>query len=54
MTANTRADGEEYLRLTPRFDIRATTRSYPIRFADHALGDLSHGRFGGGAILHND
>jgi propanol-preferring alcohol dehydrogenase len=53
VTANTRADGEEFLRLAARFGIRATTTSYPMAAADRALGDLAHGRFSGAAVLTN-
>jgi len=53
VTANTRADGEEFLRLAARFGIRATTTAYPMTEAPRALADLAHGRFGGAAVLHN-
>ena len=53
VTANTRADGEEFLRLAGRLGIRATTVAYPMAAAPEALADLSHGRFGGAAVLHN-
>jgi len=53
VTANTRADGEEFLRLAARFGIRATTTAYPMAEAPRALADLAHGRFGGAAVLHN-
>ena len=53
VTANTRQDGEEFLRLAERFDIRATTVAYDMADAPRALSDLSHGRFGGAAVLHN-
>lgn len=51
VTANTRSDGEEFLRLAARFGIRATTRSYAFDDADRALADLAHGRFSGAAVL---
>ena len=54
VTANTRADGEEFLRLAARFAIRATTTAYPMSQAPRALSDLAHGRFGGAAVLHNE
>jgi propanol-preferring alcohol dehydrogenase len=54
VTANTRADGEEFLRLAARFGIRATTTTYQMKDAERALADLSHGRFSGAAVLHND
>ena len=53
VTANTRADGEEFLRLAARFGIRATTTPYPMAAAGRALADLAHGRFSGAAVLHN-
>jgi alcohol dehydrogenase, propanol-preferring len=52
VTANTRADGEEFLRLADRFRIRATTVPYPFERADDALADLAAGRFSGAAVLH--
>jgi alcohol dehydrogenase, propanol-preferring len=53
VTANTRADGEAFLRLAERLDVRATTVAYPMAEAPTALDDLAHGRFGGAAVLHN-
>jgi propanol-preferring alcohol dehydrogenase len=53
VTANTRQDGEEFLRLAERFKIRPTTVSYDMASAPTALSDLAHGRFGGAAVLHN-
>jgi propanol-preferring alcohol dehydrogenase len=53
VTANTRADGEEFLRLAVRLGVRATTHSYPMADAPAALADLAGGRFGGAAVLHN-
>ena len=53
VTANTRQDGEEFLRLATRFGIRATTTAYPMAVADRALTDLAHGRYSGAAVLHN-
>ena len=52
VTANTRADGEEFLRLADRYRIRATTVPYPFEEADTALADLARGRFSGAAVLH--
>lgn len=54
VTANTRADGEEFLRLAERFGIQATTHGYPMADAPRALSDLKHGRFAGTAVLNND
>lgn len=53
VTANTRTDGEEFLRLAARHRIRATTVAYPMAGADGALADLAHGRYSGAAVLHN-
>jgi propanol-preferring alcohol dehydrogenase len=53
VTANTRADGEAFLRLAARFGVRATTHAYPMADANRALADLAHGRFSGAAVLHN-
>jgi alcohol dehydrogenase, propanol-preferring len=51
VTANTRADGEEFLRLADRFRIRAETTAYSMSDAPRALADLAHGRFSGAAVL---
>ena len=51
VTANTRADGEELLRLAPRLGVVATTSPYPFERADAALGDLAHDRLVGAAVL---
>jgi alcohol dehydrogenase, propanol-preferring len=53
VTANTRRDGEEFLRLAVRLGVRATTVGYAMADAPRALSDLAHGRFGGAAVLHN-
>jgi alcohol dehydrogenase, propanol-preferring len=53
VTANTRRDGEEFLRLAVRLGVRATTVAYPMAEAPRALSDLAHGRFGGAAVLMN-
>ena len=52
VTANTRADGEEFLVLAARHRITATTVPYAFEHADQALTDLAHGRFSGAAVLH--
>lgn len=54
VTANTRQDGEEFLRLAGRLGVRATTVHYPMSEAPAALADLAHGRFGGAAVLLGD
>jgi alcohol dehydrogenase, propanol-preferring len=53
VTANTRSDGEQFLALAERFNVRATTVGYPMAQAPAALSDLAHGRFSGAAVLHN-
>jgi propanol-preferring alcohol dehydrogenase len=51
VTANTRRDGEELLRLAPRLGVRATTTAYPLDRAQEALADLAHDRLTGAAVL---
>ncbi len=51
VTANTRVDGEELLRLAPRLGVVATTTPYPLRRADAALSDLANDRLTGTAVL---
>jgi propanol-preferring alcohol dehydrogenase len=51
VTANTRADGEEFLALAAQLGIRVTTQPYPLNRADEALRDLAHGRVTGAAVL---
>jgi propanol-preferring alcohol dehydrogenase len=51
VTANTRRDGEELLRLAPRLGVRATTIPYELADAPRALSDLAHDRFTGAAVL---
>jgi propanol-preferring alcohol dehydrogenase len=53
VTANTRANGEDFLGLAARFGVRTTTHAYPMSAARDALADLAHGRFSGAAVLHN-
>ena len=53
VTANTRRDGEEFLRLAARLGVRPTTVPYPMSDAPRALADLAHGRFSGAAVLTN-
>ncbi len=53
VTANTRQDGETFLRLAERLGVRATTAAYPMSEAPRALSDLFHGRFTGAAVLTN-
>ncbi|RFU43122.1 zinc-binding alcohol dehydrogenase family protein [Actinomadura logoneensis] len=51
VTANTRADGEEFLTLAARLGLRVTTHPYPLDEADRALDDLRADRFAGAAVL---
>lgn len=51
VTANTRADGEEFLRLAEHLGLRPRVRSYAFDDADRALDDLAEGRFDGAAVL---
>jgi propanol-preferring alcohol dehydrogenase len=51
VTANTRADGEEFLRLAQHLRLRPRVRTYPFDAADRALDDLAEGRFDGAAVL---
>ena len=51
VTSNTRADGEEFLRLTARLPIAITTHPYPLSAADQALSDLAADRYTGAAVL---
>jgi propanol-preferring alcohol dehydrogenase len=51
VTANTRRDGEEFLRLAARLGVVATTRPYRFEDAPRALADLAHDAFSGAAVL---
>jgi alcohol dehydrogenase, propanol-preferring len=51
VTANTRSDGEELLRLAAALDVRAHVTSYPFDRADDALADLADGNLTGAAVL---
>jgi propanol-preferring alcohol dehydrogenase len=51
VTANTRADGREFLELTSRHRLSVTTTPYPLTRADEALDDLKAGRVNGAAVL---
>src|SRR5205807_9849295 len=42
VTANTRADGEEFLAIAARIGLRPTTVAYPFEHADTALAHLAH------------
>ena len=51
VTANTRRDGEELLRLAPRLGVVAATVPYPFEAADGALADLAADRVTGVAVI---
>ena len=51
VTANTRADGEELLRLAAALGVRPRVTTYTFDEADRALEDLAEGRLTGAAVL---
>jgi propanol-preferring alcohol dehydrogenase len=51
VTANTRADGREWLAAVTRFPLRVQTMPYPMAQADRALADLAADRVEGAAVL---
>jgi propanol-preferring alcohol dehydrogenase len=51
VTANTRADGEELLRLAEALGVSAQVTTYPFAEADRALEDLASGAATGVAVL---
>lgn len=51
VTANTRRDGEELLRLAAATGVRARVTTYPFADADIALDDLATGALTGAAVL---
>jgi propanol-preferring alcohol dehydrogenase len=51
VTANTRADGEEFFRLAAEIPLRPTTVAYPFDAADQALRDLAGDRVTGAAVI---
>jgi propanol-preferring alcohol dehydrogenase len=51
VTANTRADGEEFLALAARHRLRVECTRYPLDGAQRALSDLANDRFAGAAVL---
>jgi alcohol dehydrogenase, propanol-preferring len=54
VTANTRRDGDEFLRLAGQLRLRVETTSYRFGQASQALADLAHDRVHGAAVLHVD
>lgn len=51
-TANTRQDGEQFLRVAADIPISVVTTPYDFDDADTALADLAHDRVDGAAVLH--
>ncbi len=51
VTANTRADGEEFLRLAASMQLQVHHQEYPLDQADQALADLAADRVDGAAVL---
>ncbi|UGQ15676.1 zinc-dependent alcohol dehydrogenase family protein [Yinghuangia sp. ASG 101] len=51
VTANTREDGEEFLRTAREIGLKATVSPYPMDRADRALADLAADRVRGAAVL---
>jgi propanol-preferring alcohol dehydrogenase len=51
VTANTRSDGRELLRLAAEVPLGARTVSYPLERANQALADLKQDRIRGAAVL---
>ncbi len=51
VTANTRADGEELLRIAAEIPIQPRTIPYPLADANRALQDLKHDRIQGSGVL---
>ena len=51
VTAATRRDGQELLKLAAKIPIRTAVRTYPLEQANEALLDLKEGRINGAAVL---
>ena len=51
VTANTRADGREFLTAAARIPIRVSATPYPFAAANEALRNLAHDRVEGAAVL---
>ncbi len=51
VTANTRADGEEFLAVADNIGLTVETTPYELARADQALADLAHDRLVGAAVL---
>jgi propanol-preferring alcohol dehydrogenase len=52
VTANTRADGEEFLRIAAEIPIRVATTPFPLSAAPSALRALAHDEINGAAVLN--
>lgn len=52
VTANTRADGEEFLRIAAAIPIKVTTTGFGLSEAPAALRALAHDEIDGAAVLH--
>jgi propanol-preferring alcohol dehydrogenase len=51
VTANTRADGEELLRVAAEMNLRPQTTTYPLEEANRALQELKHDGINGSGVL---
>jgi propanol-preferring alcohol dehydrogenase len=51
VTANTRADGIEFLEIAATIGIRVSATPYAFDLADQALADLAHDDVTGAAVL---
>jgi propanol-preferring alcohol dehydrogenase len=51
VTSNTRADGEEFLRIAAEVGLDVRVTEYPLDRADAALRDLAHDVLTGAAVL---
>jgi alcohol dehydrogenase, propanol-preferring len=51
VTANTRRDGEEFLRIAASIGISVATTSYPFGDADRVLRELAAGQVTGAAVI---
>ena len=52
VTANTRADGEEFLKIAGEIPIKTSTLAMPLEQANRALAMLKHDELRGAAVLH--
>ena len=52
VTANTRADGEEFLKIAGKIPIKSATLGMPLEEANRALAMLKHDELAGVAVLH--